>query len=118
VEVLLLIWEYIRNILTIILAVGGLFFLAVGVVGLYRLPDVYTRLHATTKCDTMGAGLVLLAVAFQSAFPEAVKLIIIAGFIWVTNPTAAHVIAKAAWVTGFPPVKKFDHNYLKGESKK
>lgn len=117
-ETAALVWEYIRNILTILLAVGGMFFLAVGVVGLYRLPDVYTRLHATTKCDTMGAGLVLLAIAFQSAFPEAIKLVIIALFIWVTNPTAAHVIAKAAWVTGFPPIKKFDHDYARGESKK
>ena len=98
-------WEMVRGFLAIILMGGGIFFLAVGVIGLLRLPDVYTRLHATTKCDTMGAGLVLLSLAVQSDFASAVKLVIITLFIWITNPTAAHVIAKAAWVTGFKPVK-------------
>ncbi len=112
-------WEYIRLLLSIIIMMVGLFFLAVGVVGLLRLPDVYTRLHATTKCDTMGAGLVLVSLALQSEFMDGVKLVIIAVFIWITNPTAAHVIAKAAWVTGFPPIKKFDRDFIKGgEGKK
>ena len=93
---------------------GGLFFLAVGVIGLVRLPDVYTRLHATTKCDTMGAGLVLLALALQSDLAGAVKLIIITIFIWITNPTAAHVIAKAAWVTGFLPIGTAKGNTERG----
>lgn len=97
-------WDMTRTILSLLLMTGGLFFLSVGVVGLVRLPDVYTRLHATTKCDTMGAGLVLLAFALQSDFNSAVKLVIITVFIWITNPTAAHVIAKASWVTGFSPV--------------
>jgi len=111
-------WSYISLVLSIILMISGLFFLSVGVVGLIRLPDTYTRLHATTKCDTMGAGLVLLALALQSDFTVAAKLIIITLFIWVTNPTAAHVIAKAAWVTGFPPIKKFERDYIDGGDQK
>jgi len=111
-------WPYISMVLSIILMLSGLFFLSVGVVGLIRLPDTYTRLHATTKCDTMGAGLVLLALALQSDFTVAAKLIIITVFIWVTNPTAAHVIAKAAWITGFPPIKKFDRDFIDGGDEK
>jgi len=107
-------WSYISLILSIIFMIGGLFFLSVGVVGLIRLPDTYTRLHATTKCDTMGAGLVLVALALQADFTVAAKLIIITVFIWVTNPTAAHVIAKAAYVTGFPPIKKFHRDFIDG----
>ncbi len=107
-------WHLISLILSVILMIGGLFFLSVGVVGLIRLPDTYTRLHATTKCDTMGAGLVLLALALQSDFTIAAKLIIITVFIWVTNPTAAHVIGKAAWVSGFPPIKKFHRDFIEG----
>lgn len=78
----------------------GLFFLFVGTLGLLRLPDVYCRLHATTKCDTLGAGLVLLSLALQSSLSGAVKLVLIITFILITNPVAAHVIARAAYITG------------------
>jgi multicomponent Na+:H+ antiporter subunit G len=92
------------DIISIISLVGGLFFLFVGTVGLLRLPDVYNRLHATTKCDTLGAGLLLLSLALQSSLAVGIRLVLLAVFILVTNPTAAHVIAKAAYKTGVKPV--------------
>lgn len=92
--------DFILKILSAISLVGGLFFLLVGTVGLLRLPDVYCRLHATTKCDTLGAGLVLLSLALQSSPAVAVKLGLIITFILITNPVAAHVIARAAYITG------------------
>lgn len=76
----------------------GIFFFIVGVAGLLRLPDVYSRMHATTKCDTLGAGLILFALVLYSGFSGAsVKLLLMIAFIWITNPTAAHVIARAAF---------------------
>jgi multicomponent Na+:H+ antiporter subunit G len=76
--------------------VGGLFFFFVGTVGLIRLPDVLTRMHATTKCDTLGAGLIVLGVVLYLGFTLAsLKALLILAFIWLTNPTAAHIIAKA-----------------------
>ena len=96
--------ETILYIASIISLLVGLFFLVVATVGLLRLPDVYNRLHATTKCDTLGAGLVLLSMALQSDFSVAVRLIILIIFILITNPTAAHVIARAAYKTGIRPV--------------
>lgn len=92
------------DIISIIALLGGLFFLFVGTVGLLRLPDVYNRLHATTKCDTLGAGLLLLSLALQSSLAVGIRLVLLAVFILVTNPTAAHVIAKAAYITGVKPV--------------
>lgn len=84
------------DLLSITLMVGGLFFFFVGTVGLLRLPDVLTRLHATTKCDTLGAGLIVLGVVIYYGFSFAsVKALLILAFIWLTNPTAAHIIAKA-----------------------
>jgi multicomponent Na+:H+ antiporter subunit G len=75
---------------------GGLFFFFVGTVGLIRLPDVLTRMHATTKCDTLGAGLIVLGVVLYLGFTLAsLKALLILAFIWLTNPTAAHIIAKA-----------------------
>jgi len=92
---------YIASIISFIV---GLFFLAVATIGLLRLPDVYNRLHATTKCDTLGAGLVLLSLALQSELAVAIRLALLIIFIVITNPTAAHVIARAAYRIGISPV--------------
>jgi len=82
----------------IIFLLAGLFFFTVGVVGLLRLPDVYCRMHATTKCDTLGAGLMLFALMiYHGLSPDTFKLAFIIAFIWVTNPTAAHIISKASY---------------------
>lgn len=95
--------ETAMDILSIVSLVLGLFFLFVGTLGLLRLPDVYNRLHATTKCDTLGAGLVLLSMALQSGLAVGVRLGLLIIFIVITNPTAAHVIARAAYNTGIRP---------------
>ncbi len=95
--------EILIDLVSLLSLIGGLFFLFVGTVGLLRLPDVYNRLHATTKCDTLGAGLILLSLAVQCTAPVAVRLALIIIFIIVTNPTAAHVIARAAYNTGIKP---------------
>ncbi|GAB6085275.1 monovalent cation/H(+) antiporter subunit G [Alkaliphilus crotonatoxidans] len=90
--------ELIINTLVILLIIGGAFFFLVGTVGLIRMPDVFCRMHATTKCDTLGAGLLLLALIISRGFSViSLKLIMVIVFIWITNPTAAHIIAKAQW---------------------
>lgn len=84
------------DLLSLTFMVGGLFFFFVGTMGLIRLPDVLTRMHATTKCDTLGAGLIVLGVVLYLGFTLAsLKALLILAFIWLTNPTAAHIIAKA-----------------------
>lgn len=86
----------------IIALAAGLFFFLVGVVGLLRLPDVYSRMHATTKCDTLGAGLILFALVLYSGFSNAsVKLLLMILFLWIINPTTAHVIARASYRNKF-----------------
>ncbi len=95
--------ETILQILSIISMIIGLFFLVVAIVGLLRLPDVYNRLHATSKCDTLGAGLVLLSLALQSEMAVAIRLALLIIFVLITNPTAAHVIARVAYSTGIKP---------------
>jgi len=92
--------------ITLFILLCGLFFFMVGVVGLLRFPDVYTRLHATTKCDTLGLGLILFSlILFQGLTGPSIKLAIIIVFIWLSNPTAAHAIAKAAYSADIPMVK-------------
>jgi len=88
-----------RNILILLFLTGGLFFYIVGVVGLIRMPDVFCRMHATTKCDTMGAGLIFIAmIIWQGATFVSLNILLVLLFIWLTNPTAAHYIAKSEYV--------------------
>ncbi len=83
-----------------ILLCGGLFFFCVGTIGLLRFPDLFTRAHSAAKCDTLGAFLCLLALIIYSGFNfSSLKLLLIILFLWLTNPTATHLIAKAAYNT-------------------
>lgn len=91
--------EYIA----IFFLMGGLFFLVVGVVGLIRLPDVYTRMHAMGKCDTLGAGLVLIGLMLLIMdITNITKLILIGIMIATINPIVTHLIAKTAYNRGTP----------------
>jgi multicomponent Na+:H+ antiporter subunit G len=93
--------EAIRSVLAAGCFFGGAFFFIVGTVGLMRMPDAYCRMHATTKCDTLGTGLLLVGLMILQGFSiVSAKLFVILVFVWLTNPTAAHIIAKAAYSTG------------------
>jgi multicomponent Na+:H+ antiporter subunit G len=82
---------------------GGFFFLMVGVVGLLRLPDVYTRMHAMGKCDTLGTGMVLIGLMLLIAdVTNITKLVLIGVMIATINPVITHVIAKTAYNRGTP----------------
>ncbi|KYK36983.1 MAG: monovalent cation/H(+) antiporter subunit G [Theionarchaea archaeon] len=78
----------------------GTFFLLVGAIGLIRLPDMFTRMHAATKCTTLGAACTLLGVAWLMGGSVAVKAVLIIVFVVLGNPTSAHAIARAAYRTG------------------
>lgn len=75
----------------------GSFFLTVGTIGLIRFPDVYNRLHATSKATTLGAASMFLAgfVYYGPAGPGLTSLIGIV-FLFLTAPTGAHMISRAA----------------------
>lgn len=93
------------------LVVGG-FFAMVGGLGLLRMPDFFTRMHAASVTDTLGAGLLLLGLILQAGLTlAAVKLAILGLLILFTSPVATHALAKAAFARGLKPV-------LGGESSK
>jgi multicomponent Na+:H+ antiporter subunit G len=82
---------------------AGLFFDVVGCVGLVRLPDVYNRLQAGTKCVTLGTFLILLGVILRFGLGAVGwKAVVCLWFIAMTSPTAAHAIARAAHRSGLP----------------
>jgi multicomponent Na+:H+ antiporter subunit G len=85
------------DLMSWIALLGGVFFIAVGGIGILRLPDFYTRLHAAGITDTLGAGLILLGLMFQGGWTQVtIKLILILGFLWFTSPTATHALVRAA----------------------
>jgi len=78
------------------LGLGG-FFMIFGVVGMLRFPDVYTRLHASSKCGTTGLLSILIGLMIQSGWSAlSARIFAIALFTLLTSPVASHVIAKSA----------------------
>jgi multicomponent Na+:H+ antiporter subunit G len=86
------------------LVIAGSGFFLVGTLGLLRFPDFYTRVHAVTKCDALGAGLVLLGLAiWHGPDAEGVRIVALIGLILVSSPTAGHALGRAAFNTGLKP---------------
>jgi len=82
----------------------GTFFFFTGTLGLLRMPDVYTRLHVAAKADSLGAGLWLIGLAMISgSWAIGLKLLVLTLFVWITGPTAAHCMARAAYRAGVRP---------------
>jgi len=93
------------EILSWICLVGGGAFCVIGTLGLVRMPDFYTRVHAAGIVDTVGAGLMLLGMILQAGFSlVAVKLVMIGLLLLFTNPTATHALVKAALARGLAPL--------------
>lgn len=91
--------------LIVALLAAGLFFSAIASLGVLRLPDFYTRLHAMGKAETLGVLLTLSGVAlWQGLTLTSVKVLFVAAFFFLTNPTATHAIARAALRTGAKPL--------------
>jgi multicomponent Na+:H+ antiporter subunit G len=86
------------------LAAGGLFSV-VGATGMLRMPDFYTRMHAASVIETLGAGLILLGLLLQAGFTlVAAKLLMLGLLIFFASPTATHALARAALERGVRPM--------------
>lgn len=96
--------EIVVSVAAALMVVAGTFFFVVGTLGLLRLPDFYSRVHAATKCDTVGAGSVLLGLVLVIGFDWAsAKILALVGLALLTSPTAGHALARAAFRTGLAP---------------
>jgi multicomponent Na+:H+ antiporter subunit G len=85
------------TVLSVAFVSAGIFFLLAGAAGLLRFPDFYTRMHASGKCDTLGALLVLVGLAcHEGASLASVKMLLIAAFLFLASPAATHAIARSA----------------------
>ena len=90
-----------------VLLMGGAFFCFIGGLGLLRLPDFYSRMHAAGITDTLGATLMILGLALQSSDPMVhIKLGLVLVFLLMTSPTATHAVARSAYARGIEPWTK------------
>ncbi|HOG75838.1 MAG TPA: monovalent cation/H(+) antiporter subunit G [Candidatus Marinimicrobia bacterium] len=97
----------IRTLIGMAFILIGVTFDFLGVLGLVRLPDVYNRLQAATKCVTFGSAGLLFGVFILQGFNSfGFKVLIGTVFIFLTSPVAAHVIARAAHRSGIKLTKE------------
>lgn len=79
----------------------GAIFILIAALGIYRMPDFYTRLSVTVKASTLGVGCILAAVAIHfSEFSITTKVLAVIFFLFITSPVAAFLIARSAYVSG------------------
>jgi multicomponent Na+:H+ antiporter subunit G len=84
------------------MSIGSLFML-LAAVGVLRLPDLFTRMQASTKSSTLGVACILLAVAVHfGRLGVTTQAVLVVAFFFLTTPVAAHMIARAAYVSGVP----------------
>ena len=85
------------EILSSILVILGSLSIIVGLLGVYRMPDFFTRLHAASVIDNLGTILILFGLILYAGLNiVSIKLLLILIFILITTPTAAHALAKSA----------------------
>ncbi len=108
----------LQNVLALIMICAGIFFMLVGSIGIVRLPDFFSRTHATGKSDTLGVMLVLAGMAVFEGFTiNSAKLLLVIVFVGMANPIGAHALARAAMRFGLRPwfAKETDETEKKGK---
>lgn len=87
-----------------LLLAAGSFFYLVGAFGLVRMPEIFTRIHAASVMETLGAGLILLGMMVTAGWSlDTAKLVIILAILLYTGPVATHALARAALTAGVVP---------------
>ena len=106
----------IRIIIDLLIAVG-LVFACAGTIGIVKMPDPFSRMQASTCISTLGmlgvaVGGVLYAAVIMHNASAAIKIVVIALMVMVTNPVGSHAIAKGAYSHGYRPEKKMETDDL------
>ncbi|MFB3115690.1 MAG: monovalent cation/H(+) antiporter subunit G [Nitrospirales bacterium] len=92
------------SLIAIALILAGLFFLIVAAIGMLRLPDVFTRSHALSLTDSLGAFLVLAGLAIYQGFSlNLLKILVVLALLYLLNPVVSHATIRAALRSGLKP---------------
>ncbi len=97
----------VMDILSIVFIVAGLFFLIVAAIGVIRLPVVFTRSHAVSLSDSLGAFLMLVGIALHEGLGKnSLKILVVLVLLYILNPVITHATVRAALRSGLKPWKK------------
>jgi multicomponent Na+:H+ antiporter subunit G len=92
----------IQNYIAGILVIVGAAFALVATIGIVRLPDIYSRMHAASKAGTVGSGAMLIALAVFADDPATtLRAVAAVAFLLLTAPVSAHLLAKSAYSAGY-----------------
>ena len=95
------------EILSMVFIVAGLFFLVVAAIGVIRLPDVFSRAHAISLTDSLGAFLPLIGIALHEGLStNMLKILVVLSLLYIINPVITHATVRAALRSGIKPWKK------------
>lgn len=95
------------EILSILFVVAGLFFLIVAAIGVIRLPDVFSRAHAVSLTDSLGAFLMLVGMALHEGLSKNnLKIIAVLALLYIQNPVITHATIRAALRAGLKPWRR------------
>ena len=101
--------KWVTTPVSIALILVGLFFLFVAAIGVVRLPDVYTRSHAVSLTDSLGALFLLGGLALYAGFGTSmVKILVVLILLFLLNPVIAHATIRSAFRSGVEPWSKED----------
>ena len=108
----------LANILVVFFITVGVLFIVVTAIGLFRLPDLYTRTHAASKSATLGVMCILLGVFFyfwliEDHFNARILLGIL--FIFITGPVGGHIMSRSSYIAGIKPWSGTVHDDSKDE---
>jgi multicomponent Na+:H+ antiporter subunit G len=91
----------------------GSFFTVVGALGLVRMPEIFTRMHAASVIDTLGVGLLIFGMILQAGFGlVTLKLLFLLALFFFTAPVVTHALAQACTHEGIEPVLAEDRRGL------
>jgi multicomponent Na+:H+ antiporter subunit G len=105
----------IKQMLILVFAGGGSLFVLLAAIGLLRMPDLFTRMHPSSKAATLGTVLILIGTALY--FEDgaiAVRAVLICLFLFLTAPVASHIIARAGFLSGVPLAEETAIDELSG----
>jgi len=100
----MIVLEWIRFGIAVVLMLSGLFILGIATLGIFRFDYVLNRVHVAAKCDSLGALLALSSLMVMRGFSfTSLRLLLIIIFVWLANPVASHLVTRLEVLTN----KKF-----------
>ena len=106
------------DVLSAALMLTGVLLAVIAAVGLVRLPDLFSRMHAATKPTTLGLALVLLGASLRvETGGDAAKLLLVGAFTFLTAPVGAHVLGRAAYRAGTGGLDRLVVDELRGDGR-